>query len=309
MSNQSSSQAIAGETIQATPESALRERVGIVLALLALYVIWGSTYLGIRIGLEGFPPFLMGGIRFIIAGGLLYAVLRSRGVPVPTRDQWKGAGIVGALLLVGGNGGVSFAEQWVASGIAALGVASTPLWAALFAGLWGRWPVRLEWLGLALGFAGVVLLNLEGDMRANPWGAAALLAAAMSWALGSIWSQRLSMPDGLMATAAQMLAGGALLLGISLLAGERMTELPSLRAWGALVYLITFGSLIAYSAYGYLLRRVRPALATSYAYVNPIVAVGLGVGLAGEQIGVRGLLSMVVILASVGLIAMVRQRV
>ena len=289
----------------ATP---LRERIGIVLALFALYVIWGSTYLGIRIGLEGFPPFLMSGIRFIIAGGALYAVLRSRGAEAPTRPQWIGAGIVGALLLVGGNGGVTFAEQWVASGIAALGVASTPLWAALFAGLWGRWPVRLEWSGLLLGFAGVVLLNLEGDMRANPWGAAALLLAAMSWAFGSIWSQRLSLPDGLMASAAQMLVGGVILMLLSLLTGERMTALPGLRATGALIYLIIFGSLIAFSAYGYLLRRVRPALATSYAYVNPIVAVGLGVGLANERIGVPGLVAMVVILVGVGLIALVRQR-
>lgn len=305
MANVSRSATTSDVPSAATP---LRDRFGIVLALFALYVIWGSTYLGIRFALEGFPPFLMGAIRFIIAGGVLYAVLRLRGQRAPARSQWVGAGIVGALLLVGGNGGVSFAEQWVASGIAALGVASTPLWAALFAGLWGRWPVRLEWLGLALGFTGVVLLNLEGDMRANPLGAAALLFAAMSWSLGSIWSQRLSLPDGLMASAAQMLVGGALLLLISLGAGERMAGMPSVRAVGALVYLIIFGSLIAYSAYGYLLRRVRPALATSYAYVNPIVAVGLGVGLAGEQIGVRGLLAMVVILSGVALIAMVRQR-
>jgi drug/metabolite transporter (DMT)-like permease len=282
--------------------------LGIALALFALYIIWGSTYLGIRIGLEGFPPFLMSGVRFIIAGGALYTVLRARGAPAPQRSQWVGAGIVGALLLVGGNGGVTFAEQWVASGIAALGVASTPLWAALFAGLWGRWPVRLEWIGLGLGFAGVVLLNLEGDMRANPLGAAALLGATMCWSLGSIWSQRLSLPEGLMASAAQMLVGGVLLLILSLLAGERISGLPGLRATVALIYLIIFGSLIAFSAYGYLLRRVRPALATSYAYVNPLVAVGLGVGLAGERIGVRGLVAMVVILASVGLIALVRER-
>lgn len=296
------------EAIRTSDAAKLRDRIGIALALFALYVIWGSTYLGIRIALEGFPPFLLSGIRFIIAGGALYLVLRGRGTPVPKRPQWVGAGIVGALLLVGGNGGVTFAEQWVASGLAALGVASTPLWAALFAGLWGRWPARLEWIGLGLGFLGVVLLNLEGDMRANPLGAAALLAAAICWSFGSIWSQRLQLPGGLMSSAAQMLVGGVVLLLISLLTGERMTAMPSGRAVGALVYLIIFGSLIAFSAYGYLLRRVRPALATSYAYVNPLVAVGLGVGLAGEQIGVRGLLAMVVILASVGLIAMFRER-
>jgi drug/metabolite transporter (DMT)-like permease len=286
----------------------VRDRVTVMAALFSLYIIWGSTYLGIRYALEGFPPFLLGGIRFVIAGGALYTVLRLRGAAAPRREQWIGAGIVGLLLIVGGNGGVTFAEQSVASGLAALGVASTPLWIVLFAGLWGNWPARREWLGLLLGFGGVVLLNLEGDLRANPWGAAALLLATLAWSFGSIWSRHLRLPDGLMASAAQMLIGGVVMLLISLGAGERIVAMPSARALGALVYLITFGSLIAYSAYGYVFARLRPALAASYAYVNPLVAVGLGVGLAGEQIGVRGVVAMLVILASVGLLAVVRKQ-
>ncbi len=292
----------------AQSSASLRDRISVMAALFSLYIIWGSTYLGIRYALEGFPPFLLGGIRFVIAGSVLYAVLRLRGAATPKREQWIGASMVGLLLIVGGNGGVTFAQQSVASGLAALGVASTPLWIALFAGLWGKWPARREWIGLLLGFGGVVLLNLEGDLRANPLGAAALLLATLAWSFGSIWSRHVSLPDGLMASAAQMLVGGMVMLLISLGAGERIVAMPSGRALGALLYLITFGSLIAYSAYGYVFARLRPALASSYAYVNPVVAVGLGVGLAGEQIGVRGVVAMLVILASVGLLAVVRKR-
>jgi drug/metabolite transporter (DMT)-like permease len=215
---------------------------------------------------------------------------------------------VGALLLVGGNGGVTFAEQWVPSGLAALVVATTPLWAALFSGLWGRWPVRLEWAGLALGIAGVALLNLENGLSANPLGAAALLFATASWAFGSIWSGRLSLPSGLMAPAAEMLVGGALLMGISLALGELVPTAPSERSLWSLAYLIVFGAIVAYSAYTYLLKRVRATLATSYAYVNPVVAVGLGVWLAGEQITGIGMMAMVVILAGVALLLVARER-
>jgi drug/metabolite transporter (DMT)-like permease len=284
-----------------------RVPVGIGLALLAVYLIWGSTYLGIRVALEGFPPFLMAGVRFLFAGTVLYLVLRVRGAPAPSRTQWAGGALLGVLLLVFGNAGVTFAEQWVSSGLAALGVATVPLWAALFAGLLGRWPGKLEWAGLALGFLGIVLLNLEGDMRANPAGALILLLAAASWAFGTVWSRRLTLPEGLMASAVEMLVAGALLLPIALITGERMSGPPPARALLALGYLIV-AALVAFSAYNYLLRRVRPALATSYAYVNPPVAVALGVGLAGERIGGSGLLAMLVILAGVGLVMLGRER-
>lgn len=288
--------------------STLHDRIGIVLALLSLYIIWGSTYLGMRFALESFPPFIMAAIRFLVAGGFLYAFLRIRGAPAPNRYQWAGSALVGALLLGGGNGGVAFAEQWVASGIAAVGLAAIPLWTALFVGLMGRWPTRLEWLGLGLGFLGVIFLNLEHGLWVQPIGALALLLAPICWALGTALSTRFSLPSGLMSSATQMIAGGLILLIISQVFGEKMTHFPTARSLWAMGFLIVFGSLIAFCSYGYLLRRVRPALATSYAYVNPMVAVGLGVWLAGEKITLIGILAMLVILSGVGLVSLARER-
>lgn len=289
-----------------TPTNAKGSHWGIFLSLFALYIIWGSTYLGMRFALESFPPFLMAGIRFVIAGLLLYTFLRMRGTVAPTRKQWLGSTVIGILLLAGGNGGVSFAEQWVSSGLAAVGIAAVPLWAALFIGLLGRWPKRIEWLGLGLGFVGVILLNLTNGVWANPIGAIALLLAPICWALGSALSGRVALPSGLMASASQMIIGGLFMLVLGLALGERMHGLPTINASLSMVFLILFGSLIAFSAYGYLLRNVRPALATSYAYVNPAVAVGLGVIFAGEHITLIGVLAMVVILIGVGLVSLGR---
>jgi drug/metabolite transporter (DMT)-like permease len=282
-------------------------RLGIVLTILALYLIWGSTYLGIRIAIESIPPLLMIGVRFVIAGGILYLVLRMRGVPNPTRAQWLGSAAVGVLLIGGGMGGVASAEQWVPSGVAAVCIATSPLWISLFAGLWGSWPKRSEWLGLSLGFVGVVLLNLGSNLWSSPQGAIILLIAPVCWAFGSAWSHHLQIPAGLMASATQMLIGGVFVTFMGLILGQRITSLPTMQSLLALFYLITFGSLIAFSAYGYVLRRVSPALATSYAYVNPIVAVCLGVAIAGESITGFTILAMVVILHGVGLISFVRK--
>lgn len=302
---------ITNELVASSPsqkKAALHERVGIIVALFSLYIIWGSTYFGMRIALHDFPPFIMAGLRFVIAGVLLYSFLRLRGVPHPTRTQWAGAAIVGLLLLGGGNGGVAFAEQWVASGLAAVAIAAVPLWTALLFGLMGRWPTRLEWLGLALGFVGVLLLNLENNVWANPLGAIVLLLAPMCWALGTALSSRVSLPGGLMSSAAQMLIGGGVLLVAALLMGERMHGMPSLSSVEAMLFLIFFGSLVAFCSYGYLLSRVRPALATSYAYVNPMVAVALGVGFAGEHITLIGIVAMLVILSGVGIVSVGRMR-
>jgi drug/metabolite transporter (DMT)-like permease len=277
-------------------------------ALVAVYVVWGSTYLAIRIALEGFPPFLMAGARFLVAGGVLFAALWLRGAPAPTLRQWRGAAIVGGLLLLGGNGGVVVAEQWVGSGLAALGVATVALWSALFAGFWGQWPKGLEWIGLAVGFAGVALLSLEGGLRASPAGALTLLVATLSWAFGSMWSRRLDLPSGLMASAAEMVAGGVMLLLASVAFGEKVGKVPQARPWLALVYLIVAGSWIGFSAYMYLLRHVRPALATSYAYVNPVIAMGLGVLIGGERIAANEWAALPVILAGVALVVVAHGR-
>ncbi len=292
------------------PFRSLTERLSlrVVFALFALYIIWGSTYLGIRIALNSFPPFLMAGLRFLIAGSTLYTFLRVRGAPAPTRAQWAASAVVGCLLLGAGNGGVTFAEQWVSSGLAAVWVATMPIWAALFGGLWGRWPNRVEWLGLMLGFVGVGLLNLEGNLRANPLGVIALTVATVCWAFGSVWSRHLSLPSGPMASATQMLAGSVFLIVLGLTTGEKITAVPATQSVLAVLYLIVFGSLIAFSAYGYLLRNTRPTLATSYAYVNPVVAVLLGIWLGGEHISAVGVVAMMVILGGVALVILGREK-
>ncbi|HYA99818.1 MAG TPA: drug/metabolite exporter YedA [Ktedonobacteraceae bacterium] len=288
--------------------STMRNRILIIVSLLSLYFLWGGTYLAMRIALHGFPPFILAGVRQLTAGVILFVVLWLRKHELPTRKQWLTAIIVGGLLLVVGNGGVVFAEQWVSSGLAALALGAIPLWAALFSGLFGRWPTRIEWFGLGLGFFGLVLLNLENGLYANPLGAIVLFIAPIGWAFGSILSQHLPSPKGLMASASQMLAGGVLLLLVGLGSGERMTGMPGPGPWAAMVYLIVGGSLIAFSAYGYLLSHVRPALATSYAYVNPLVAVGLGVALAGESLSLMEVLAMLTILSGVGLVSLGRDR-
>ncbi|MBI4689716.1 MAG: drug/metabolite exporter YedA [Nitrospirae bacterium] len=277
-------------------------KAGIIVALIAVYISWGSTYLAIRIALEDLPPFLMMGIRFLVVGIGLYLYLRIRGASVPDHAQWNNAAIIGGFLLLGGSGGVAFAEQWVSSGIAALMIATTPLWTVLFAGIWGRWPIKLEWAGLLLGLTGIIILNFEGDLKASPIGAAALIIAAISWAFGSAWSLRLSLPQGLMAGATEMITGGILVLMAGLLTGEKIVALPSLRVIAAVLYLAIFGSLVGFMAYLYLLNRVRPSLATSYAYVNPVIAVILGVWLAGEKITATGITAMVVIIIGVLLV-------
>jgi len=287
---------------------AANARILVPLALLSVYLVWGSTYLAIRVALEGYPPFLMAAARFLVAGAALYAFLRVRGMPSPTRAQWLNAAVTGTLLLGLGNGLVCYAEQSVASGLAAVAVASMPLFAAVFGGLYEQWPARMEWLGLGIGFAGVVLLNLGGSMAGTPIGAVALVTAAAAWAFGSIWSRRRNMPPAAMSTAAQMLTGGVVLLVFALATGERWPLAPSTASTGALAYLVIAGSLIGFTAYLYLLNTVRPALATSYAYVNPPVAVLFGATLAGEAIHALDIVAMVVILAGVAVIAFARER-
>lgn len=290
------------------PSTISSPRILVPLALAGVYLIWGSTYLAIRIGIESYPPFLMAAIRFPIAGGLMFAFLRWRGVAAPTRRQWFNCLATSALLLGLGNGLVCYAEQTVPSGIAAVAVASVGLFMAIFAGLYGQWPNRLEWLGLIVGFAGVIVLNLGNGLRSSPLGAAALVLAAIGWAFGSIWSRRRDMPAPAMGAAAQMLCGGIPLGLLALAGGERMPHLPSLHATLALAYLIAAGSILGFTAYVYLLHNVRPALATSYAYVNPPVAVLVGVVLGGESVHALDIAGTVVILAGVVAITLAKTK-
>ena len=277
-----------------------RMKAAVALALAALYLIWGSTYLGIRFALEGgWPPLLMAGSRFIVAGGLMYAALRLRGVPAPTRAQWPTIAAMGVLLLGFGNGMVCIAEQTVSSGLAAVAVASAPLWMAVFSALRGQRPTRMECLGLAIGFVGVVWLNAGSSLSASRVGLAALVLATIAWAFGSIWSRGRDLPSPFMTAAAQMLVGGVVMFVAGWLVGERFHGMPTAKGWLSVAYLAGFGSIVAFSAYIWLLHNVRPVLAGSYAYVNPAIAVLLGAWLAHERFSGSELGAMGVILLGV----------
>ncbi len=282
--------------------------LAIGLALAAVYLVWGSTYLAIRVGLHDFPPFMMGAIRFFIAGTLMYGVLRLRGHAAPTKAQWKNAAIMGLFMMLMGNGLVNVAEQSVSSGLAAVAVASMPLWAGLFGAMRGQHPGRGEWLGLAVGFAGVVWLNLGSEMSGSWVGMLCLLLAPVAWAWGSVWSRGRDLPAPFMSTAAQMLCGALAMAVVSALTGERMEPLPGVPATLALVYLAIFGSIVGFGAYVWLLANVRPALATSYAYVNPPIALLLGALLLDERFGAGAIGAMVVILGGVLIIARAKAR-
>ncbi|PTA86920.1 drug/metabolite exporter YedA, partial [Kosakonia sp. H7A] len=222
---------------------------------------------------------------FIIAGTLMYAVLRWRGVPAPTRAQWPNIAMMGATLLLLGNGMVVLAERDVSSGLAATAVASVPLWMALFSALRGQHASRGEWLGIVIGFLGVVLLNAGSSLTATPTGLVLLLIAPLGWAFGSIWSRGRDLPSPFMTAAGQMICGGVLIFLVGLLIGERPHALPTRQGLLAVAYLCVFGSIIAFTAYVWLLHNVRPALAGSYAYVNPVIAVALGAWLGHERFG------------------------
>ena len=285
----------------------------IAAGLLAVYIFWGGTYLAMKFAIETMPPFLMAGIRFLTAGALVYAWQMSKGTPRPSVEHWKNAAIVGGLLLLCGNGGVVWAEQTVSSGIAAIIVATVPLWMALIAWLWqgGKRPNGLILGGLLIGFIGIILLvkSTGGDVSgtAAPWtGYAALVGASLAWAVGSMYSRVAKLPETpLLAIALQMLTGGFFCLTFGLLTGEAgqfQVAAISLQSALALGYLIFFGSIIGFSAFIWLLKAADPTLASTYAYVNPIVAVILGWLLAGEQMTLQAAAAAAIIVTSVVMI-------
>lgn len=289
-------------------------RGGVIAALLAVYIIWGSTYLAIRFAVETLPPFLMAGVRFTVAGAILYGWRRAIGFPRPSGRQWRSATVVGALMLLGGNGGVVWAEQFIESGTTALIVASVPFWMVLLDWLrpGGRRPGARIWVGILIGFGGVLLL-MGGPGAAPEYTLAfvVLLLASIAWAAGSLYSRTASLPAPLLATGMQMLTGGTLLLVAGFVTGEAVGLDPatfSTRSILALLYLIVFGALIGYSAYVWLLRVTEPALASTYAYVNPVVAVILGWLLAGERMSAGILIAAAVIVGGVVLITTARTR-
>lgn len=261
-----------------------------------------------RVALQTFPPFLMGAIRFLVAGSLLFVVLRFRGAAWPRPRQWLAAGAVGTLLLVVGNGLVALAERSVDSGTAATIVATMPLWMAALGLFWGERPEPRELLGLAFGFAGIVVLN--GGSGSSLWSVdgLAILLAPIAWAVGSLWSRRLLLPVGLLSTACQMILAGLLMSLVAVVRGEQLHGPVRAAAVGAVAYLIVFGSLIAFSAYGFLLRATRPLIATSYAYVNPLVALAIGAALGGEQLTARKVSACLLTVIGVLIVTLSRQR-
>jgi len=279
----------------------MRPRFLLPACLGVLYVVWGSTYLVQRIAVASMPPLQMAALRFVISGALLYAALRATGTPAPTRRAWIAATASAVPLIVTGMGTAAVALTLVPSGLAALVFGSVPLWAALFHRLSGGRLRRLEMVGLGVGFAGVVLVAARGALRAEPTGAALVVLAAASYALGCVATRRAPLSPGVMGTASQMLAGGAILAIGSLVRGEPLA-VPSARAAAAVAYLIVLGSLLAYSAFGWLLKNASPALATSYAYVNPVMALALGVAFGGERFTPADGAGLVLVLAAVALV-------
>ena len=274
----------------------------IAAALFCTYFIWGSTYLAIKFGIESFPPFMMAGMRFVVAGLILYGVMRWLGSPNPTRKQWLAATIIGILLPAIGNGTVTYVQQTISSSVAALSIATAPIWMAIFSSIWGHHISRQEWLGIAIGLCGIVLLNIGGSLHGDYINAALLIFAAASWSFGSVWSKHLDLPTGLMAPASQMLMGGIALMIVSALHGENYPSVISAKSWGAMLFLVVLGSLVAYSAYQFLLKNVRTLVASSNTFVNPIVAFTLGIWFANETVTKTEYMALAVILVGVFLV-------
>jgi drug/metabolite transporter (DMT)-like permease len=281
-------------------------------AMTSVYIIWGSTFLAIRFAIETIPPFLMAAIRFLIAGGTLYVIRRSRGDAASSFSEWRSAVIIGILLLVGGNGSVVWAEQWVASGVVALLVGTAPLWMVLIDSLHpaGRKPSRWAILGVFLGFVGVSVLI--GPPRVTGHGenvdiirAFVVVLGSLFWAIGSLYSRQAHLPSSpLLGTAMEMLAGGAGFLLLSFLTGEfsRLDlTVVSARSLGGMAYLIVFGSWIGLSSYTWLLRVAPTPWVSTYAYVNPVVAVLLGHLLAAEPLTLQIIIAATIVIGSVAL--------
>lgn len=294
---------IRGATARPAPSTA-----SIAACLAALYIIWGTTYFAIKVAITGLAPFFIVGTRFTTAGLVVLAWQMWRGRPLPTQREWAASALIGFLLLVVGNGAVTIAEHWVSSGATVALGSILPLATALWSGLFGRWPRRNEWAAIALGGVGAAIMLTGRDLSANLTGTLIILTGVTSWSFGTVVSKHVSVPEGPSGFGAELLAAGVMGLALSLALREPW-ELPhALRVWCAWGYLVVFGSLIGFSAFRYLVERVSPTLASTYAYVNPPVALLVGWGLGDESFSPSLLIGLPVVLASVGLHAWVHSR-
>ncbi len=299
---------------------AASKKVRIIIAFAALYLIWGSTYLGILFAIQSIPPFLMAGLRFVLAGVIMYATARWQGAPRPMPETWRSSLIIGACLLLGGNGGVTISEKWVPTGLASLLVATVPIDIALLGWVSGTAPrpTPVVWVGLIGGFIGVGVLVGPAFTSSSisphnhlALGMSILLLGSLLWSIGSLYSRTAkSSPSLFLAAGQQMICGGALLILAGLGLGEHRGFDPRHVTWlsiGAFVYLVLIGALIGYTAYFYLLRHCDPAKVATYAYVNPVVAVLLGTAFAGEKLTLRTLFGAGLIIGSVAVVITAQQ--
>jgi drug/metabolite transporter (DMT)-like permease len=275
--------------------------------LVAVYIIWGTTYFAIKVGVGGIAPFFLAGTRFVVAGGALMIGQMLRSQRMPTLRQWRNAALLGLLLLVVGNGGVTVAERWVSSGATVALISVMPLGTALWSGALGQWPRRWEWLAIGLGAVGAAVMLMGRDLHGSIPGTALILLATTCWSLGTVLSRRLDVPHGPTGFAAEMLSAGVIALGLSAVLGEHWVLPTAPKFWWAWGYLVVFGSLIAFSAYRYVVERVSPTLAATYAYVNPPVALLVGWWLGNESFSSNVLVGLPIVLGAVALHAWIQR--
>lgn len=276
----------------------------LIANLAAVYLIWSSTYLAMRIAVQELPPLGMASLRFAAAGLVLLAIAKQRGVAWPAARDWLRVIPIGALLFLGGNGFVAISELSVSSGGAAVVCAMMPLWAGVLGAISGERPTRREWLSLIVGFIGVLVLMGGPSLAGEPLHIVLIILAPFSWSLGSILARRHAASakiDTFMSSAMQMLAGSAVLAIAALARGEQLPVDASAQAWLSVVYLFVFGSIVGFTAYNWLLRNARPVVATSYAYVNPILAVLFGAAVSGEAIGATTIVANILIVGAIAL--------